>query len=292
MQINDLEPEEGFDVEIDLIAEIKVPGNVRVKQIIDSGDHWVIVDEAGSIVHVEVPDISPARMKFTRLLHFHSGGITAMLTDRTSHNAVSGDAAGSIWAYDLQSHACLASRTFPTAITCITAASTVMDTKESVYYVGHEGGFLRQLLRCTDGWHLTKCYRPHQQALIAMSLSPDGSSLVTCGQDGSLFFFSAEDNCLEPHAFTTLSREPVALVWIAAGVVVGCQDGMLLCVQPPDSHDHVAAATFQYEPTVAEHAFTLPKAMWPAPPKEASSRRQTGDADAMAGTNMPLPSGR
>ena len=286
MQINDAEPEDGFEVEMDLITEVKVPGNVRVKQLVAGGKHWVVVDEAGSLVHVDVAEISPARMTFKRLLQFHAGGITAMLTDRTSHTAVSGDVAGSIWAYDLQSQACVTSRKFPTAITCITGASIMVDTKESCYYVGFQGGFLRQLLRCADGWHLTKCYRRHQETLIAMALSPDGGRLVTCGQDGSLFFFLADDNCLEPQAFTVLSRSPAAMVWTTTGVVIGCHDGMLLCVQPPDQHDHNAAATFQFDATVAHEAFRLPKSMWPAPPKKACSEQGNGSKEGNDSTGV------
>lgn len=269
-----------------MITEVQVPGHVRVKQIVVNSDHWIIVDEAGSIVHVDVPEISPSHMEFTRLLHFHSGGITAMQADRTGHSAVSGDAAGSIWAYDLRSQTRVCSRTFLTGVTCITGASVNMDTKETVYYVGHEGGFLRQLLRCTDGWHVLKCYRPHQQTLIAMALSPGGETLVTCGQDGSLFFFSVADNCLEPHALVKLSQTPASLVWNASGVVVGCENGVLLCVQPPANHDHNTAATFECDAAITQHTFMLPRSLWPQPPKKASTEDETVDPETKTGVTV------
>lgn len=239
-------------------------------------------------MHVDVPEMTPSQMKFTRLMKFHSGGITALVADRSGHGAVSGDAAGSVWAYDLQSQSFVCTRAFPTGVTCITGASAKIDTKESVWYVGHQGGFLRQLLRCTDGWHLRKCCRPHQQSVVAMAVSPDGASLVTCGGEGHLFFFCVEDNCLEPHAAVNLSKSPVSMVWTEIGVVVACEAGILLCVQPPDNHDHTTAASFLCEAKITEQTFMLPKSLWPKPPANPGSGDEAADADDKTGAAMAV----
>lgn len=268
MQINEVEPEDGYEVEISMITEVKVPGGARIKSIVDAGEFWMLQDESGSIIHVTVPEISLDCMEFTKLWSFHSGGISAAVLDRDSHACVSVDTSGSIWSYSLQSRESLATRKFPQGITCLAQAHSSMDSNQSVFLIGHEHGFIRQVVRCSDGWRLAACFRAHKSSVIAMSCSPSGAELVSCGSDRNLFFFTFNDGIIEPHGFTAIPSSATSAVWTTQGVIVGCDNGALLCVTPPESHDHVSATTYEFQAEITQHEFILPQSLWSPPPKK------------------------
>lgn len=279
MQINEVEPEDGYEVEIEMITEVYVPGGARIKSIVDAGEYWMLQDESGSLIHVTVPEISLACMEFTKLWSFHSGGISRAVLDRESHSSVSVDTSGSIWAYDLQTRESVAKRKFSQGITCLSRAHQSMDTNQSVFFLGHENGFVRQVVRCSDGWRLAACFRAHKSRVLAVCCSPSGEEVVTCGTDRTLFFFAINDEALVPMAFTVLPCSATSVVWTTQGVIVGCEDGTLLCVTPPQSHDHVAAATYEFKPEIAQQQFMLPPPLWPPPPKKEPSQDENGKAN-------------
>ena len=279
MQINEVEPEDGYEVEIEMITEVYVPGGARIKSIVDAGDFWMLQDESGSLMHVTVPEISLECMDFTKLWSFHSGGISRAVIDRDSHNCVSVDTSGSIWAYDLRTREALAKHKFPQGITCLMRAHQSMDTNQSVFFLGHEHGFVRQVVRCSDGWRLAACFRAHKGGVLAVCISPSGGEVVTCGSDRTLFFFNINDEALVPMAFTLLPCSATSVVWTSQGVIVGCEDGTLLCVIPPQNHDHAAAATYEFKAEISLHKFVLPQSLWPPPPKKEAAADDDGNAN-------------
>lgn len=289
MQISEVEPEDGYEVEIEMLSEVHMPGGARIKSIVDAGEYWMVQDESGSLIHVTVPEISLDCMEFTKLWSFHSGGISRAVLDSESHSAVSVDTSGSIWAYDLQSGEAIAKRKFPQGITCLIRAHHVVDSNQSMFFLGHEHGFVRQVLRCSDGWRLAACYRAHKGGVLAVCSSPSGGEVVTCGSDRTLFFFTVnDDGNLEPLAFSVLPHSPTALVWTSQGVIVGCDNGTLLCVTPPQNHDHVAAATYEFKAEIAQQEFLLPQSLWPPPPEKEVEEGEEGNADD-EGTDGHLP---
>lgn len=288
LQINEVEPEDGYEVEIEMITEVLVPGGARIKSIVDAGEYWMLQDESGSLIHVTVPEISLECMEFTKLWSFHSGGISRAVLDRESHCSVSVDTSGSIWAYDLQSREALAKRKFPQGITCLVRAHQSIDSNQSVFFLGHENGFVRQVVRCSDGWRLAACFRAHKSEVLAVCSSPSGGEVVTCGTDRTLFFFTVNDGNLEPLAFAVLPHSPTAVVWTSEGVIVGCEDGTLLCVTPPQTHDHEAIATYEFKPEIAQQEFVLPQSLWPPPPKKKADEGEEGEGKVDEGmTSYP-----
>ena len=103
--------------------------------------------------------------------------------------------------------------------------------------------------------------------------------MVTCGTDRTLFFFTINDETLVPMTYTLLPCSATSAVWTSQGVIVGCEDGTLLCVIPPQSHDHVAAATYEFKPEIAQHKFVLPQSLWPPPPKKEAAADDDGKAN-------------
>jgi WD40 repeat protein len=279
VQINDIEPEEGYEVEIEMLTEVKVPGGARIKSLTTAGQNWFLLDESGSLQHIKVPEISLDCMEFSKLWSFHSGKICHLFVDDASHSAVSADSSGNIWAYDLLSRTSFTTRKFPQGITCLIRAHRSQDTNQSVFFLGHDEGFLRQVVRCSDGFHLSACVRPHKEAVAAVCISPIGSLLASCGHDRTLFFFTVEDNVLEPLAFCSIPLAPITAIWTMEGVIIGCEDGTLLCVTPPDSHDHTTHATYEYTAVILQREFTLPKELWPAPPKPDKGVDEDGEAE-------------
>jgi WD40 repeat protein len=283
MQINEAEPEDGYEVEIEMLTEVPVPGGARIKSIVDAGKFWILLDEAGSLIHVTVPEISVDCMEFKILWSFHSGGISKAVLDSGSHSCVTVDKSGSIWSYDLRSRKALAKRQFPQGITCMLRAPVTMDPNQRVFLLGHDHGFVRQVVRCSDGWRLAACFRAHKSAVLALCSSPSGGEVVSCGSDCTLFFFTINNGKLQPLAFTLLPHSPTAVVWTSQGVIVGCDNGTLLCVAPPKSHDHMAATTYEFKADISQHSFILPKSLWPPPPKKApqDDEKDTTDDQGM-----------
>jgi WD40 repeat protein len=271
LQVNDDEPaEDDNELELDMVAEIFVPGGARIKSLLDSKDHWLLMDEGGRILKATLPQsgsISQESVTFTTLLNFHGKGVSKLLSDRYGHYTISCGRDKSIWVHSPTSQACTAVRHFASGVTCMIEVPGTPASGET-YLLGHEGGFVRRIIRCADGWKLTHAFRPHRSCVTCICASPDASGIATTAEDGTLFFFSLQGAALTPTAYTSLSQCPVSIVWLDQGIVVGCQDGTVLQVTLPTEHDHVSTGTYEYTADIANHTFQLPKGLWPQKPKK------------------------
>ena len=236
-------------------------GGARVKTLLDCASHWLLLDEGGRLLRAALPAsgaIAPDSVAFDTLCNFHGAGATALLPDRAGHVALSSSLDGTLWAHDLAANRPLATRRFATGIRCMVECPGVATGAPTEVLLGHLGGFVRRAVRCADGWKLTHASRPHVADVVALCCSPDGQHAASVAADGTAFFFRDAGGALEPLAVAQLTTAPVAALWLAEGLVVGYRDGRLLCVEPPQQHDHAAQATYVYEAVVREWRISLP----------------------------------
>jgi hypothetical protein len=261
LQLAEVEPlDDEHELEIEMITELPVPSKARIKTLVDAQTHWLLLDESGRLLRVALPATGPitsACVSFDTLLTFHGGGITAIVPDGGSHDAVSSSMDGTIWAQSLDGKGAYAVHQFSTGVTCLVSCKSSKPGAPA-FLIGHSQGFFRRAVRCLDGWCVTHTSKPHSANVIAVCTSPLGCDLATIAADGTLFFFRNQDGVITPHAFTSVDRSLVAALWLGNEVVVGSADGTLLRVTPPVEHDHVARGTYRYAPTLQQQVLHFP----------------------------------
>ena len=265
LQVNDAEPPaDEHELALDLVGEIPVPGGAHVKTLLDTAGQWLLLDERGRLLRVDLPQtghITKDSVAFTTLVSFHAAGVTQLLPDAAGRCAVSASLDGSVWAHNLDANTRASSRRFPAGVTCMVeapASASHQVGKSRAYLLGHADGTLRRVVRCADGWRMTHALKPHKHSVAAICIAPSGDELATVSDDGTVFFFELDAAALTPRALVTLAKEPAAALWLQGGLVVGCTDGALLRVTPPGQHSHEAAGTYACDAQVEEWAFQPP----------------------------------
>lgn len=198
-QVNDSEPEEDSHyLAITPVDEVKVCPGGRIRSMVWERRHWIILDGTGALWRVDLPQggsLSKGAV-VSRLLEFHAGGIVGLAASPVAHVAMTAGRDGSLRVFDCAARSLKATLMFNQPAMCF----TTVGSDATLAVVGFKDGVIRAVLRLEDGLLLTAAYKPHKGAVTALAVAPDGTRLVTAGEDGTLFFFDIAG----PHAITPL----------------------------------------------------------------------------------------
>ena len=195
--VRDAEPDDDqIEVLIEPIREAAIGdgagGLCNVKSIITTEpDHWLVQDANGGIVRVAVGEDGEIG-ESTRLTSFHGGSINGMDVSAVSDHAVTAGSDGTVrlWAYaekrEVYRHKFCAGCTF------VQMAPAYVDGSQRTIVAGFDDGVVRILLRCSDGFKVIDCFKPHSKKVTVVRFSPDGNVLATGSSDGTVFFLAAK----------------------------------------------------------------------------------------------------
>ena len=282
--VRDAEPDDDqIEVLIEPIREAAIGdgdgGLCNVKSIITTEpDHWLVQDANGGIVRVAVGEDGEIG-ESTRLTSFHGGSINGMDVSAVSDHAVTAGSDGTVrlWAYaekrEVYRHKFCAGCTF------VQMAPAYVDGSQRTIVAGFDDGVVRILLRCSDGFKVIDCFKPHSKKVTVVRFSPDGNVLATGSSDGTVFFLAAKYPKSPPKApkLPGVTLTPIGFAKAPGGVsaiqwhenmkdpklLVGCESGHAFEMKSPnwkpgqpDSVD--STVTYEFEPTATHYKFNRP----------------------------------
>jgi WD40 repeat protein len=213
------------------IMETHCGGEVEVLHMLRGDDHWLVQDAKGGLTKVFIPSY-----EVERILDVHAGQITELCVSPVSHIAVTCGVDGSVRCWDIAKAEAITSKRFGAQALSMVWAPDTVDPDNRTLLVGFSDGVLRVLQRFADNMKLITVIKPHSCPVIQLALAPDGTSLVTAGQDGSLFFFSigSMGTKIEPMGFITLPGPVRALQWAPNSdkVIMVCGGEVVEVVKP------------------------------------------------------------
>ena len=285
VKLNEAEADEdAHTLAITPLDEVLVAPGARVKSLLWERRQWLILDEAGALYRVSLPDSGAVSKgcSTARLQEFHSGGIISVMASPKAHLAITAGADGSLRVFDYQQRALRHMVMFGSAITCVCGMPREVDPGLTRVISGHGDGVVRLALRCSDGFKLLSVFKPHRGAVTAIAVSLDGRHLASCGEDNTIFFFalSASAECT-PLAYTAVAATATCAVWSpdATRLLVGCKNGKLYDVLAP-LDDHENHHSFETSLPSREFAFKLPR---PKKAKKEEAAPATGDEKGSGG---------
>eukprot|EP00899_Mesostigma_viride_P010867 jgi/Mesvir1/19782/Mv13079-RA.2 len=255
------------------------PG-VRIKQLLRLQDHWIVQDEAGALLRVNLPSFETQV-----LLECHAGSINAVAASPLNHFAASCSSDGSVRLTAYRERKTLFNRRFPCGApggaTCLLWLPRMFDPFARTVAAGFADGVLRVMLRCMDQWKLVHVVKPHKAAITCISMSPDSMILASGSQDRTIFFLDTKKS-FGPIGFVKLPSEATCMEWSrnSQWLLVGCAGGDILRLSRPSSSANVTS-TFHILVEMQMYNFVLPKL--PKKAKKAKSAA-TQEAEAEAAT--------
>ena len=159
-------------------------------------------------------------------------------------------------------------------------APAYVDGSQRTVIAGFDDGVVRILLRCSDGFKIVDCFKPHNKRVTVAKFSPDGSVLATGSADGTVFFLAAKYPKSPPKApkLPGVTLAPIGFARAPGGVsalqwhenmkepklLVGCETGHAVEMKAtnwkpgqPDSVD--STITFEFEATATHYTFNRPR---------------------------------
>jgi WD domain, G-beta repeat len=215
---------ENEDASVRLVMEpvdqVFLGENVRTKNMVLSEGYFLIYNADGTLIRMEVDDFS----KHGVVHAFHAGAITGAHFVPESYNMITCGADGSVRCWDAAQKQLLAVRHFPAAATCLEWVT------KTLFLVGFSDGVTRLLRRTKAGIQLIQSFKPHSVAVKQICFAPDKTTLATCAQDNTVFFFhlnvgESQKPSFEPIGFVPLpaigmrgveSSSTAAQVWRSA----------------------------------------------------------------------------
>jgi len=283
--VRDAEPEDDrIEVLIEPVKEAAIGdgagGLCSVKSIITTEpDHWLVQDANGGIVRVgigEGGELGESR----QLTSFHGGCINGMDISAVSDHAVTAGSDGTVrlWAYAERREVYRSK--FCAGATFVQMAPAYVDGSQRTVIAGFDDGVVRILLRCSDGFKIVDCFKPHNKRVTVAKFSPDGSVLATGSADGTVFFLAAKYPKSPPKApkLPGVTLAPIGFAKAPGGVsalqwhenmkepklLVGCETGHAFEMKAPnwkpgqpDSVD--STITFEFEATATHYTFNRPR---------------------------------
>ena len=283
--VRDAEPEDDrIEVLIEPVKEAAIGdgagGLCSVKSIITTEpDHWLVQDANGGIVRVAIGEggeLGESR----QLTSFHGGCINGMDISAVSDHAVTAGSDGTVrlWAYAERREVYRSK--FCAGATFVQMAPAYVDGSQRTVIAGFDDGVVRILLRCSDGFKIVDCFKPHNKRVTVAKFSPDGSVLATGSADGTVFFLAAKypksppktpklpGVTLAPIGFAKAPGGVSALQWHEnmkePKLLVGCETGHAFEMKAPnwkpgqpDSVD--STITFEFEATATHYTFNRPR---------------------------------
>ena len=192
-----------------MLAEGEQPPVVKIKTIhLDPASiykEWLIQDGAGAlwrlpfnVSHESLSSPDSAALMFKtvsktharRLLEAHAGPAAGVVASPHGSTIASAGQDGTLRLYDTTSLKLVYMERFPQAATAVVWVPNSVDELGTLVAVGFGDGVVRMVQRCSDAWRLKHVFKPHTKAVLHVAFSPDGRSLATASQDGTIFFMA------------------------------------------------------------------------------------------------------
>lgn len=247
---------------IKCLKEYYVGDGVRIKSmsLAASGDHWVILDAAGSIRRIPfwnydtiVGEIAPIAKPAPPLISFHSGAVRTSRASPTDNTVVTGGDDGTIRLIDFIDKKEFYRIHFDAAVARIEFYPPSVDPSGTLFLAGFEDGSVRTMRKGRKQFFVINAWRPHSAKLISFALDKAARQLFTSAVDGTAFYFTVDGPILKPIGYCRLpgsSQKPSScLEWdgSGSGCFFGYPNGNILHVKPPavDSIDHEVGYEFE-----------------------------------------------
>lgn len=242
--------------------EYFVGEGVRIKSMSLSvnGDHWVILDAAGSVRRIPywsydtiVGEVAPLAKPAPALLSFHSGAIRTSRSSPTDNTVVTGGDDGTLRLMDFIEKKEYYRLQLDAPVIRIEFYPPQVDPSGTLFIAGFQDGSIRTLRKGRTQFFVINAWRPHSASLISFALDKAAKQLYTVAKDGTAFYFTVDGGNLKPIGYCRLPgsahRPPQCLEWDGAGTgcFFGYVNGNILHVKPPvvDSIDHEIGYEFE-----------------------------------------------
>ncbi|GBG93046.1 hypothetical protein CBR_g58401 [Chara braunii] len=262
--------DEKSTVEIEPVEEICIGAGVRIKSLLREPDHWLIQDEGGSLLRVQLPTYRPIK-----LLDFHMGSISAIDCSPISHHAVTGGSDGTIRLFDYRRKTHLHSRRFNAAVTTLSWLPKHVESSGRTVISGFADGVVRVLSCSATSWDLRHVLKPHKAAVNAIAVTHDGQVVASASADATVFFFD-QVTTFGPIGFVELTAVPSCMSWSEDGsrLLFGCVDGSVFEMSRPNALVDTTK-TFRLDITTRVIDFKRPVIAAPKK-KQRRQRKQPG----------------
>jgi WD40 repeat protein len=149
-----------------------------------------------------------------------------------------------------------------------------VDSDQLTLIVGFGDGVVRLLKELKDSLFLLHVFKPHTLPVTAVAFSPDGNTLATGSQDGTIFFMGVTKDSdghasqLSPIGFISLAKPVCSISWCPDGTkLLACVAGTgLLEIKRPVEAELDTSATFEISLQMREYPFELKRIVPEKPP--------------------------
>ncbi|KAJ8721473.1 hypothetical protein PYW07_002248 [Mythimna separata] len=210
-------PEEDPFIELNPVAETCVP-DCQIMCLKHQKDmFWYAQDGNGGIWVVDL-EIDKLECDHQKVVTCHAGGVVALAALRTHPILITAGEDGTLQAYNTETHTLLARYLFPKPVSCMLYPPLDVDSTSCILIVGFADGIMRTLLfhpelledrnemldirvNSTTTIHsvdsvnpdvmdMISLLKPHSKAITQISINPQRTLLVTCGEDSTIFVYS------------------------------------------------------------------------------------------------------
>lgn len=175
-------------------------------RFLGSSSDYLIHDQQGQLIKLDLN-----KRVVDRLMIFHSGPISSVDTSPLYHKMASLGLDGTIRFYDYTSKQMTEKISFPQGGTAMCYLPACIDSAGNTLAAGFQDGVLRILSSTKDGVNLQYVFKPHRAAITNITISDDGTLLVTGSEDKTLFFFNLTRQAPASGKVTPFTRYSIAM---------------------------------------------------------------------------------
>lgn len=298
-------------VEMEPVEEILISKEsqiVHIARYLGSAYQFLIQDQQGQVLKLDMQTRS-----VDKLFGFHSGPVASCATSPLSHKMASLGCDGSLRFHAYSSKSTIARANYHQGGSFIRYLPETLDNSGNTVAAGFRDGSLRIISESNNSTFLQFIYKPHLAAITDISISKDGTLLVTGSADQTIFLFSMErskDMADAPFSRSSIKMTPLGFVDMGAPIlyvslsledniskapfihdkqklsVVGTRilvtlrDGLLLSGRIPPSRNFDSSITFEIAKEVLgmkKWSFEIPEKIVIDLPDEKNSAKKMAD---------------